>query len=171
MNCAESALWHVHRLYWVQSVIQMERFRSFHLKINLLSIPYWWREFSSQPLMGFWRHIIIEWLPGVRLRHFSTTCAVYRGLWVLVVFRLSQLSGRALATQARCPGFDSQRLPVFSLSSIFASKTSNLSLTKQLTQCRSRKRFVYHFTVHMPALSLTDNRVGKSRDCVYFVCR
>ena len=26
--------------------------------------------------MGFWRHIH-EWLPGVRLRHFSTTCAVY----------------------------------------------------------------------------------------------
>ena len=33
-----------------------------------------------------------EWLPSVRLRHFSPTCAVlhnYRGLWGLVVVRLS----------------------------------------------------------------------------------
>ena len=30
-------------------------------------------------------------------------------------------SGTALAAQARCPGFDSRRLPAFSLSSIFAS--------------------------------------------------
>ena len=32
------------------------------------------------------------------------------------------------AAQARCPGFDSRRLPAFSLSSIFTSKTPNLSL-------------------------------------------
>ena len=43
-----------------------------------------------------------EWLPGVRLRHFS-------------------LSGRALAAQARCPGFNFLWLPAFSLSSIFTS--------------------------------------------------
>ena len=48
----------------------------------------------------------------------------------LVVVRLSQLSGRALAAQARCPGFDSRQLVAFSHSSIFASKTSNLSLVQ-----------------------------------------
>ena len=41
-----------------------------------------------------------------------------RGLWGLVVVWLSWLSGRALAAQARCPGFDSWQLPAFSLSSI-----------------------------------------------------
>ena len=64
-----------------------------------------------------------EWLPGMRLRHFSTTCAVRvencGGWWLSSCHRLS---GRALAAQARCPEFNSQRLPAFSLSSIFASQ-------------------------------------------------
>ena len=55
-----------------------------------------------------------EWLPGVRLRHFSTTCAVYiegcEDWWLS-----GWLSGRVLAAQARCPGFNSRRLPAFSL--------------------------------------------------------
>ena len=48
-------------------------------------------------------------------------CRTYRGLWGLVVVRLSYFRGRALAAQAKCPGFDFRRLPAFSLSSIFAS--------------------------------------------------
>ena len=76
--------------------------------------------------MEFWQHILsgcqvhVQWL-----RHFSTTCVVYiedcEGWWLsgcrssvvdsLVVFFFlmnglgMRLSGRALATQARCPGF------------------------------------------------------------------
>ena len=70
-----------------------------------------------------------EWLLDVRLRHFSTTCAVYiEDCEGLVVVRLSWLSGRVLAAQARCPGFNFWRLLAFSLSFIFASKTSNFSL-------------------------------------------
>ena len=41
--------------------------------------------FSSRLLTGFWQHIH-ECLPGVRLRHFSTTCAVHiedcEGWWL-----------------------------------------------------------------------------------------
>ena len=43
-----------------------------------------------------------EWLPGVPLRHSVPPVQyTYRGLWGLVVVRLSWLSGRALAAQAR----------------------------------------------------------------------
>ena len=72
--------------------------------------------YSEKPLsMGsflmermFWLKIVMahtEWLTET----FSTTCAVwYRGLWGLVVVRLSQISGRVLT---RCLGLDSWRLP------------------------------------------------------------
>ena len=40
-------------------------------------------------------------------------CSTFRGLWGLVVVWQSWLSGRALAAQARCPGFDTQWLPTF----------------------------------------------------------
>ena len=40
-------------------------------------------------------------------------CSACRGLWGLVVVRLSWLSGRALAAQAKCPGFDSRWLLAF----------------------------------------------------------
>ena len=43
----------------------------------------------------------------------------------MVIVQLSWLNGRVLAAQAKCPGFDSRRLPAFSLSSIFASKHLN----------------------------------------------
>ena len=52
-----------------------------------------------------------EWLPSVQLTH--AVPPVHRGLWVLVVVWQSWLSGRALAAQARCPGFDTQWLPAF----------------------------------------------------------
>ena len=42
-----------------------------------------------------------QYVPGVQLRHFSPTCAVH------------------IEDCAKCPGFDSQWLPTFSLSSIF----------------------------------------------------
>ena len=55
----------------------------------------WWREFSGQPLMEFWWHIlsgcqVCDW--GIQYH----LCSTYRGLWGLVVVRLSWLSGRAL---------------------------------------------------------------------------
>ena len=58
------------------------------------------REFSSQPLTKFWRHILrssqmCDW--GIQYH----LCSTYRGLWGLVVVRLSWLSGRTLAAQAR----------------------------------------------------------------------
>ena len=62
-----------------------------------------------------------EWLPGVRLRHSVHLCSTQGGLCGPVVVQLLWLSGRALVAQAKCPGFDSQWLPAFSLSSIFVS--------------------------------------------------
>ena len=63
----------------------------------------------------------LELLPHIGIKR-NYLWRIYRGFWGLVVNRLSWLSGRALAAQARCPGFDSRRLPAFSLSSIFTSK-------------------------------------------------
>ena len=60
----------------------------------------WWREFSGRPLTEFWRHIlsgcqVCDW--GIQYH----LCSTYRGLWGLVVVRLSWLSGKTLAAQAR----------------------------------------------------------------------
>ena len=70
--------------------------REYHLP-GVLS---WWREFSSQPLTEFWLHTlsscqVCNW--GIQYH----LCRTHRGLWGLVVVRLSWLSGRALAAQAR----------------------------------------------------------------------
>ena len=66
-------------------------------------------------------------LLGVRLRHFSTTCAVYiedcEGWWLS---SCHSSVADTLTAQTRCPWLDSRWLPAFSLSSIFASK--NISL-------------------------------------------
>ena len=51
-----------------------------------------------------------------------------------MVVRLLWLSGRALAVQARCPGFDSRRLPAFSLSWNIVQLTSKFSYS----QCEAR---------------------------------
>ena len=83
----------------------------------------WRREFSGRPLTEFWRHVlsgcqVCDW--GIQYH----LCSIHRGLWGLVVVQLSWLSGRALAAQARCPGFDSQRLPAFSTCLYFRLITS-----------------------------------------------
>ena len=63
---------------------QCEARRSKHLDWENHSawVLSWWKEFSGQPLLM----AQTEWLPGVWLRHFSTTCAVYRedceGWWL-----------------------------------------------------------------------------------------
>ena len=55
-----------------------------------------------------------EWLPGVSLGHFSTTCAVHiehcEGWWLSG--HRSSVAEYVLAAQTRCPGFDSQQLHV-----------------------------------------------------------
>ena len=75
------------------------------------------RIFQSTPNTVLMVHT--EWLPGVWLRHFSTTCAVHikedcgAGGCLVVVAQC-----RALVAQTWCSGFDSWRLPAFLLSSI-----------------------------------------------------
>ena len=57
----------------------------------------WWREFFRSTPKG-----VLTAHTGVWLRHFShNLCSSYRGLWKLVVVRLSLLSGRTLAAQTR----------------------------------------------------------------------
>ena len=55
-----------------------------------------------------------------------------------------ELSGRALAAQGRCPGFDSQRLLSFSLSSIFSLITSKFSLFQHEARVISRGKSLEH---------------------------
>ena len=63
-------------------------------------VLFWWREFSSQPLMEFRWHILSGyWVCDWGIQHHL--CSACRGLWGLVVVQLSWLSGRALAVQAR----------------------------------------------------------------------
>ena len=64
----------------------------------------------------FWLHMLLYLLYFCIVLTIGST---YRGLWGLVVVRLSWLSG---GSSQRCPGFDSWQLPAFSLSSIFASQ-------------------------------------------------
>ena len=77
-------------------------------------------------------------------------CSTYRGLWGLVVVLLFWLNGRALVAQARCPGFDSQWMLAFSLSSIFCLITS---------------KFIYLVSKW---IALTDNLWPKSDDAKWY---
>ena len=80
--------------YLVRPSLQRQVLKKFWLKV--LDIRWCWTKWSEQSGLNMQR----------------------RGLWGLVVVWLSWLSGRALAAQARCLGFDSWQLPAFSLSSI-----------------------------------------------------
>ena len=79
-----------------------------------------YEHFGSLCQAQFWFCVIgLQMIYSVlfmRLLKFSSLYS--RGL---VVVQLLQLSGRALVAQARCPEFDSRRLPAFSVLSIFAS--------------------------------------------------
>ena len=66
------------------------------------------------------------------------------GWWLSGCLVVIELSGRALAAQGRCPGFDSQRLPSFSLSSIFFLITSKFSLFQHEARVVSRGKSLEH---------------------------
>ena len=57
----------------------------------------------------------------LRSYHHNEARILFLFTFLYPVVRLSWLSARALAAQARCVGFDYRWLPAFSLSSIFAS--------------------------------------------------
>ena len=101
------------------------------------------RESFSRSILTSPSQVLRAWLcPSSKCprKQFESNSSI-RKLWGPVVVRLS---GRALAAQARCPGFYSRRLPAFSLSSIFASKkTFNLSLfQREARVSKQQQQFV-----------------------------